>query len=174
MCQDPGTVFGRILGPCECFDFFPPMPSDTSAGRPLASGLPTAGPPSVEEQRLSELHRWLTAGGTTGALAALAFVAPYGLIVALLAAAALLFAPYMLWRLAQCRRYGWIAAFVLGVGPPATLALAAPPTGATAFLASGAALFAFYGYVWLLRHRLGEQIHEMQWRRAFERDLHVE
>lgn len=118
---------------------------------------------TVEAYRLQQLHRWLTVGGSSGAFAGAAFFLPYGIVFMMLKWSAVVFAPYMLWRLAQSRRYGWIAAFVLVVGLPLGFSLIAQPQGVSSFLFSILPLLTFYTYTWLLRHSVGERLEELRW-----------
>jgi len=115
--------------------------------------------------RLRELHRWLTYEGASAGLGGTAFVVPYGIIFLALKVAAVVFTPYLLLRLYQCGRYGWMIAFGLLVGVPAIMALANGGPGVGAFVLSILPLFMFYLYTWVLRHCVGEWLEDLQWRR---------
>lgn len=118
-----------------------------------------------DETHLRELHRWLTIGGSSGVLSGGAFFVPYGPIVMLLVAAAILFTPYLLWRLAQVRRYGWIVGFVLTVGLPALIGLYVTLSGLAGFFVAILPLVAFYAYTWLLRSSVGAWLEALRWKR---------
>ena len=95
------------------------------------------------------------------------FFIPYDLVFTLLGWAACLFAPYVLWRLAQCRCYGWIVAFALFVVGPLAVSLVVQPKtpgDVTVYVTSVLPLFAFYGYLWLLRHSVDDWIEELHWK----------
>ena len=118
---------------------------------------------STEEDRLSRLHRWLTyeiSGLTVGGIG---FFGPYALVGGLRIWAAVLFTPYMLWRLFEARRYGWMIGFVLFVGFPALIGH---------LLHLGVILLplgAFYVYTWALRHAVGKWLDDfrsMRWART--------
>lgn len=135
------------------------MPSHLTEQGPRLSAT------TVEEYRLQHLHRWLTAGGSSGALAGTAFFIPYGIVLTLLKWAAVIFAPYMLWRLAQSKRFGWIAAFMFVVGLPLGFSMITQPQGVGGFIISVVPLFTFYSYTWLLRHTVAEWLEELRWQR---------
>lgn len=116
----------------------------------------------IEQARLRELHRWLTYEGLSGGLMGLSYVVPYGIIFMLLKGAALLFSPYMLLRLFQGGRYGWIVGFTITVGLPFLLVLLVQPEGVAGILFSAFPLVTFYAFTWLLRYSVGEWIEEAE------------
>jgi len=69
--------------------------------------------------RLQQLHKWLNFELPGIILFGISFF--YNIALTLLLIAALLFTPYLLYVLFQERRFGWIAAFVLGVCLPAVI-----------------------------------------------------
>lgn len=104
------------------------------------------------EVRLRELHRWLTLEGSSGALMGLALFLPYGFVFTVLRWGAIFFSPFLLWRLLQFKRYGWIAGFVIFVGLPFSVAFLSEAEGAAGFLVSVLPLVSFYAYTWMLRY----------------------
>ena len=124
--------------------------------------------PSGEESRLQELHRWLTLEGMTIGFGTFGFFLPMGLIFMLLKWGAIAFTPYMLWRLYQSRRFGWIGAFVLFVGIPAGLMLSRSEPGISnisGYFIYMLPLVTFYAYTWILRYSVGEWLEELKWKR---------
>jgi hypothetical protein len=117
------------------------------------------------ELHLQKLHRWLTAGGLSALLGTGAYFVPYGIIMMVLIVAAVVFTPYMLWSLYQCRRFGWIAAFGVLVLLPALLAVALSPGGVAGFLLAMLPLFNFYLFTWVLRHAVGEWLENLRGQR---------
>lgn len=115
---------------------------------------------SIEQVRLRELHRWLTYEGLSGALVGFSFAVPYEVVFMVLKGAALLFTPYMLLRLFQLRRYGWIVGFIITVVLPLLLVMLVQPEGVAGILFSAFPLATFYAYTWLLRYSVGEWIEE--------------
>lgn len=130
---------------------------------PDANQNAAANLPSKEEWRLRELQRWLTYEGLTGVLLPLSYFIPIGALLLLLVAAALIFTPYMLLRLYQCGRYGWMIGFGVAVGPPLLLFLLVRAGGSASVLLSLVPLGAFYLYTWLLHHSVSEWIDELSW-----------
>jgi hypothetical protein len=126
-----------------------------------------AGAASLEERQLSQLKRWLTGGGSTVAVAGLALFAPYGIVFMILTWGAILFAPFLVWRLVQLKRFGWVAAFVIFVGAPLLYGVLTRHDGVTAFILSVFPLLAFYGYTWLLRHSVNVWLGKIQWKRHY-------
>lgn len=120
----------------------------------------------LEERRLQELHRWLTWEGISSGLSGLAFVVPYGLVFMGLKWSAIIFTPYMLWRLYQAGRFGWITGFGVAVGLPALLVFSLRPGGVPGFVFSMFPLASFYFYTWLLRYTVGEWLETMRWERG--------
>ncbi len=116
---------------------------------------------SADEDALRQLHRWLTYEGLTSVAAALVWALP-GVLGYMLAGSALLFTPYLVWRLAQA---GWHRALGVfgGLVVAPTLVLGAS-LGAMG-LWIGLALF--YLYTWGLRHVVGEHLHEAAWMRVY-------
>ena len=121
------------------------------------------GSTSAEQHNLEHLHRWLTIGSSSGAFAGAVFFLPYGLVFMVLKWAAVLFSPYVLWRLIKAKRYGWITAFVLLVGLPVGFSLFARPDTVSGVIFSALPLLTFYGYTLALRHSVGEWLEELRW-----------
>ena len=80
----------------------------------------------------------------------------------LLKGAALLFSPYMLLRLFQSGRYGWIVGFTITVVLPFLLVWLVQPEGVAGILFSAFPLATFYAFTWLLRYSVGEWIEEAE------------
>lgn len=115
----------------------------------------------ADEDALRELHRWLTYEGVTALAGALVWVLP-GVLGWVLAGSALLFTPYLVWRLAQA---GWHRALgVFGAMVVAPTALLGAAFG-TMGLWTGLALF--YLYAWGLRHVVGEHLRDAAWMRLY-------
>ena len=118
--------------------------------------------------RLRQLHRWLTLEGSSFALGSFALFLPYGLVFTLLKWGAVLFTPYMIWRLFQSKRYAWIVGFAIVVGIPALWVFFRRDTGisdVSGFLLYLLPLITFYAYTWLLRYSVGEWLEELRWKR---------
>lgn len=123
--------------------------------------------PSIKERRLRELHRWLTYEGLSAFVMILAyFPLTFGLLTVVLVGAAILFTPYMLWRLHQCGRHGWIVGFAVTVGIPLMIVLLVGAGSLAGPLLSLIPLAFFYAYTWVLRHTVGEWLVELRWTRS--------
>lgn len=123
---------------------------------------------SGDEARLRRLHHWLTLEGSSVVLGSFVFFLPFGLVYTVLKWGAILFTPYMVWTLVQCRQYGWVAGFAVVVGIPAVFGFFAETTTVGGFILSMLPLFMFYVYTWVLRHRVGEWMEELRWKRQNE------
>lgn len=118
---------------------------------------------SEDYDNLDKLHRWLSYELSSAGLSGLAFLVPYKYIADLLTLAAVIFTPYMLWRLFKARRFGWIVGFFITVGFPFLLGRFAGSTGMVAgFLLSVFPLIAFYFYTWMLRLKTGEWLLDVE------------
>jgi hypothetical protein len=97
-----------------------------------------------------------------------AFFVPAGLVGGVLVALAVVFTPYMLWKLAEGRWRGSIAVFAVFVlGPLAASGVVEGGSLLRYALAAGS-LVAFYLYTWGLCHVVGEHLAEMDEVRAIE------
>ena len=123
---------------------------------------------SAEEAHLTELHKWLTYELATFPFAILLFVMP-GFLFMIAVYAAILFTPYMIWRLAQCQRYGWITAFVILVGLPFAIRFVFESGMTANFILTWLPLAMFYLYTFTLRHSVTGWIEELKWKRHNKR-----
>ncbi len=115
------------------------------------------------EDALLELHHWLAYGGLTFLGGAAAFWLPYTLIFSVLTILAVLFVPYMLWKLyvGGWHKAIWIFAIVVLI-PLAASRLVASENFLLKFLLIAGPLIAFYTYTWILRLVLGEHLDELR------------
>lgn len=111
---------------------------------------------------LERLHHWLTLEGATALAIPAMFFLPIDIGTLLLKWAAIAFTPYMLWRLYQVRRFGWIATFIIAVAAPLAL-MRTPETITYAYLLSLLPLLLFYSYTWILRQSVGVWLEEARW-----------
>ena len=121
-------------------------------------------PVSGDSGRLQELHRWLTLEGSTCILGGTGFYFPMGIVFLVLKWGAILFTPFMLWRLYQLRKTGWIIGFVVFVGTPLVASFFLPRMSTFGFLTSMMPLVVFYLYTWILRFQVGEWLEELRWK----------
>ena len=123
---------------------------------------------SSEEANLADLHKWLTYELATAPVGILAFAAP-GFLITIVLYAAILFSPYLIWRLAQVKRYGWIAAFLLLVGLPFAIRFIFKPEMVGDFLLTWLPLINFYLFTFVLRHSVSGWLEELKWKRQNRR-----
>lgn len=98
---------------------------------------------------LEQLHRWLTWPLASSVLYAAGFAGPAAFMASLAFVAAAIFAPLMMWKLVQLRKWGWIAGFAVCVG--GAFLLPVPDNLIGAYLLSTLPMIAFYGYTFLLK-----------------------
>ena len=122
-----------------------------------------------ERHDLQNLHGWLSKELVTSAGAVGFFFIPPRIVAGLLYLAALVFTPYMLWKLSRLRKWSWIIAFVIFVGLPA-LGFAVPEKsivlkfGINAYL-----LVAFYLFCVVLRLATMTWLEDLKGREELER-----
>ncbi len=104
----------------------------------------------VADNHLARLHYWLSKSIPTSFLFLVSFFGPFSFLMNLVWYGAMLFTPYMLWKLFLIRRWGWIATFLLLVIGPAILARAVDGS-VSRFILSYLPLALFYGYTWILK-----------------------
>ena len=115
----------------------------------LQEPLPDAEFLYPETSHLRQLNRWLGFQVKTGYLFFLAFFF-LGFVYALLFFAAVVFSPFMLWKLYRAGRYNWIGYFFLFVVGPWLLADQAYSL-VSQYLLSYGSLAIFYLYTWSLK-----------------------
>jgi len=130
---------------------------------------------SEERFHLQGLNDWLTKELFTGLFVFGGFFFPAGLVALVLGVAAVLFTPYMLWKLGKAQKTGWIVAFaILVLVPAATILIPDKPFLAQPFLV-GYVFVAFYAFCatlrvatanWLIDLKGIEQMERAEARRA--------
>lgn len=115
-----------------------------------------------EENALRQLHYWLRYEGMAPLLGGSAFFIPYGIVMVVLVALAVVFTPYMLFQLWRARWLKSILAFALIVLVPVVGCrfVSADDTLVRFFLTYGP-LVPFFIYTWGLRLVLGEKLAEV-------------
>lgn len=108
--------------------------------------------------KLKRLYYWLSYQRFTGALYGGLLFVPWLLILVVLIALAVVFAPYMLFVLYKQGKRGWLIFFVFLIGVPVGMAFVS--TGSEPFDAflDFMPLLAFYFYCYLLRFSVREWI----------------
>ncbi len=126
---------------------------------------------SEEEHALQKLHYWLRYEGQTAWLGGGAFFLPYSLISAVLTTLAVVFTPYMLWRLAKAKWYKAIALFIILVCVPFLATRFMQGGSSTAYyLWTTVSLVLFYVYTWVLRSVIGDHLREQSATRHIMRE----
>ena len=124
-----------------------------------------------DEYALRQLHHWLKYEGLLPFAGVGAFVIPYGLIMTALVAAAVLFAPYMLFQLWRARWVKTIVLFVvLVLVPVATSYLIESDDVIITYFLRYLPLVAFYLFAWILRLVIGEELNERSAVRLFDHE----
>lgn len=109
--------------------------------------------------QIRRLYYWLSYHRYTGFLYGGLLYVPYKVILFILVALAVVFAPYMLYVLYSNGRRGWLAAFAVVVGIPAVLAFVIPASGLVAAAVLHLfPLLTFYFYCYALRFSVGEWV----------------
>ena len=128
-------------------------------------------PISGETGQLQELHRWLTWSGGSMTFGGTALILPMGIVVSALTWAAILFTPFLLWKLYQVQKTGWIIGFLVMVGGPLALSFFAEKVSVLGIILATMPILMFYLYTWTLRHYVGEWIEEIRWSKYDELQL---
>ena len=107
------------------------------------------------DTHLGSLHHWLTLEVPTGWLFFISFFGPLSFLVSILKIGAILFTPFMLWKLVLLKRWGWIAGFVVVVVGP-YLAAGFVDGWLGGLLEVYIPLGLFYGYTYALKFATSE------------------
>ena len=121
-----------------------------------------------EVKALRALHRWLGYERLAVLLGGAAYVLPFGLVAGVLVVLAVVFTPYMLWKLHRAAWHTAIGLFALLVLVPVATGAGVEGVVLSYFL-HGGALIAFYLYTWVLHHMIGEHLREVDAVRALRR-----
>lgn len=128
------------------------------------------------EHAATRLHHWLNYGSKSAILGFGAFWLPIGPVTMLVVVLALLFTPYLLWRLYQIRWYGWLGVFVVVVLVPLLIVrpLVDPRAMLWWYVFTVGPLLTFYLFIWVLRYVLGEHVDELKALRFLEASTRVD
>lgn len=117
---------------------------------------------SEQDYALRSLQRWLRYEGLAPLLGGSAFFVPYGLVVGALVLLAIVFVPYLLWKLFEAGWYKSIITFVLLILVPLVAARFMEVGSLSRFLLVTGPLAAFYIYTWVLAYLIGDHLKEAQ------------
>ncbi|NNF58913.1 MAG: hypothetical protein HKN04_11810 [Rhodothermaceae bacterium] len=122
---------------------------------------------------LARLRRWLDIELLSGGgFVLVGFLVPTGLLMLVVSAAALIFAPILVHALWALGRRGWLLAFGLGAALPALVGLVSGDWFVR-FVGVAFALVAFYALCAILRAAVRQWQEDADWQRAFEAGLTV-
>lgn len=108
------------------------------------------------QQRLRQLHRYLTVEGSSIVIfLALSFI-PYDVVFVVLAGIAMIFTPLLLVTLYKERRIGWLIGFTAVVGVPLAASFIPTENRILQEVLMSTPLLTFYLYCWVLRWAVGE------------------
>jgi len=123
---------------------------------------------SSEDYAVERLHYWLNYQTKTIFIGGGLFWLPFGPIFLLLTIVAFLFAPYMMWRLAQAGWYKTLILFICVVIAPLVAAqFVNPQNQILNYALMFGPMLAFYLFTWILKFVLGDQVDEIKGNRLF-------
>ncbi len=124
-----------------------------------------------DEYFLEKLHYWLKWGSGSASMVVALFWIPYGMVLMVVNFLAVIFAPYLLVRLVQARRFKAVAVFVIVVLLPFAISrIVGAGSSMSFFFLSVFPLVAYYFYLWILTMQIGEYLSQQRAIRKMDYD----